>query len=72
MCLVRSIQHLTKGGMVLVSCIIMGCHGWQVKLTKSSRVKEIESNSPRSCCQGDRKILIYMKKTYKTILKKEM
>jgi hypothetical protein len=45
----------------------MGCHGWQVKLIESSRVKEIEGNSPRSCCQGDRKILIYMKKTYKTI-----
>jgi DNA-binding transcriptional regulator GbsR (MarR family) len=46
----------------------MGCHGWQVKLIKSSRVKEIKDMAlvPRSCCQGDRKILVYMKKTYKT------
>jgi hypothetical protein len=50
-----------------MSCIIIGCHGWQVKLIESSRVKEIEDNSPKSCCQGDRKILVYMKKTYKTI-----
>lgn len=48
--------------MVLASCIIMGCHGWQVKLIGSSRVKEIEGNSSRLCCQGDRKILIYMKR----------
>jgi hypothetical protein len=46
----------------------MGCHGWQVKLIESSRVKEIEDMTlvPRSCYERDRKILIYMKKNYKT------
>jgi hypothetical protein len=48
---------------------VMHYHGLSWMASKTNRkLKSIgnKGHSPRSCCQGDRKILIYMKKTYKT------